>query len=97
MRCWGLSSYRLRTGERIGFGLMVVRELIGQWISAFFLFLGYLWILFNARHQGWHDKMVGSVVEDMETSDDFCGTSGRKVAILPFADICCLYQQIVAS
>jgi uncharacterized RDD family membrane protein YckC len=35
---------------------------VGYWISGLFLFLGYVWVIFDGRRQGWHDKLGGTVV-----------------------------------
>jgi uncharacterized RDD family membrane protein YckC len=35
---------------------------IGYFISALFLFVGFLWVVIDRRHQGWHDKLSGTVV-----------------------------------
>lgn len=41
-------------------------QLIGRYlayfISAFVLCLGYIWVGFDKRKQGWHDKLAGTVV-----------------------------------
>lgn len=55
---------RKETGEPLTFGAMVLRELIGKYISGFVLCLGFIWILLDSDNQGWHDKFVGSVVVD---------------------------------
>jgi uncharacterized RDD family membrane protein YckC len=34
----------------------------GYWLAALPLFLGFLWILFDWRRQGWHDKLAGTCV-----------------------------------
>jgi uncharacterized RDD family membrane protein YckC len=39
-----------------------VRRLIGYFISALPLFLGFFWILVDDRRQGWHDKIGGTCV-----------------------------------
>ena len=39
----------------------VVRYL-AYFLSIFFLFLGFLWVAFDRRKQGWHDKLAGTVV-----------------------------------
>jgi len=49
-------------GEGAGFGLMLVREVIGKAISGLIFCLGYLWILFDRDRQGWHDKLVSTYV-----------------------------------
>jgi len=48
-------------GQRLGVGKSFLR-CIGYWISAIFLFFGFLWILFDDRRQGWHDKIAGTYV-----------------------------------
>jgi uncharacterized RDD family membrane protein YckC len=47
-------------GKRLRFGNAIRRE-IGYVISGI-LFLGYLWILFDNRRQGLHDKLAGTIV-----------------------------------
>jgi uncharacterized RDD family membrane protein YckC len=39
-----------------------VRRLIGYFVSALVLFVGFLWILVDDRRQGWHDKIAGTCV-----------------------------------
>ncbi len=46
--------------QRLRWGNAIRRELAYP-LSAL-LFLGYLWILFDNRRQGWHDKLAGTVV-----------------------------------
>jgi uncharacterized RDD family membrane protein YckC len=45
---------RLRPGNAL-------RRQVGYWISAIF-FLGFLWILFDNKRQGFHDKLAGTMV-----------------------------------
>ncbi|MFN2533421.1 MAG: RDD family protein, partial [Pyrinomonadaceae bacterium] len=49
-------------GQEAGFGVMLVRELIGKAISGLIFALGYLWILLDRDRQGWHDKLVSTYV-----------------------------------
>jgi uncharacterized RDD family membrane protein YckC len=56
----GLRVVRERDGGPIGGGQAVGR-LLGYVVSAIF-YLGFIWILFDARSQGWHDKLAGTVV-----------------------------------
>jgi uncharacterized RDD family membrane protein YckC len=37
-------------------------RLVGFWISGAVFYLGFIWILFDGRRQGWHDKIAGTVV-----------------------------------
>ena len=52
---------RERHGGPIGFGTAILR-LIGYVISGFVLYLGFIWILIDSRHQGFHDKIANTVV-----------------------------------
>jgi uncharacterized RDD family membrane protein YckC len=40
----------------------VLRHLAGYPLSMAFFFLGFLWILWDPRQQGWHDKLARTVV-----------------------------------
>ncbi len=54
----GIKIVRRDGSERkIGIGLAIMRELIGKFISGILLMLGFLWILFDDKRQGWHDKL----------------------------------------
>jgi uncharacterized RDD family membrane protein YckC len=49
------------TGEQMTFGLAFLRW-VGYIISAVVLYLGFVWIAFDAKKQGWHDTRAGTVV-----------------------------------
>ncbi len=34
----------------------------GYWLNSFVLGIGWIWALFDADRQGWHDKLAGTVV-----------------------------------
>lgn len=42
-------------------GQLIVRY-IGYFISFFVFCLGFLWVAFDKRKQGWHDKIAGTLV-----------------------------------
>ena len=42
-------------------GQLIVRY-IGYYISSLILCLGFLWVAFDKRKQGWHDKIAGTLV-----------------------------------
>ena len=50
-----------RTGNAPTLKQHIIRYL-GYFISAFFFCLGFLWIAFDSKKQGWHDKLAGTVV-----------------------------------
>ncbi len=50
------------TGDPIGFGRALGRQLFASFISGQILYLGYLWMLWDDKKQTWHDKVVNSIV-----------------------------------
>ena len=50
------------TGERAGFWRMALREIIGKWVSAIVILLGFLWIIWDKDRQGFHDKIADTLV-----------------------------------
>ena len=50
-----------KTGEAPSNAQVLVRY-VGYILSTLALGLGFIWIAFDARKQGWHDKLAGTVV-----------------------------------
>jgi uncharacterized RDD family membrane protein YckC len=50
-----------KTGGKPTTGQLIVRYL-GYFVATIPFFLGLLWVAFDARKQGWHDKLAGTVV-----------------------------------
>jgi uncharacterized RDD family membrane protein YckC len=50
-----------RTGGKPSTGQMIGRY-FGYYVSIIGLFLGFAWVGWDARKQGWHDKLAGTVV-----------------------------------
>ena len=61
MMLLGLRIARATDGTPPGLGRSILRY-IGFFISAIVLFIGFIWIAFDSRKQGWHDKIAGTVV-----------------------------------
>ena len=59
---FGMKVVDKNTGETLGLLRMAFREIVGKWVSGLIFSLGFIWILFDRDKQGWHDKMVNSVV-----------------------------------
>ena len=62
----GMKIFKLRvadatTGQPIGMGRAFIRFL-GYIISAIPCYIGLIWAAFDARKQGWHDKIANTVV-----------------------------------
>ena len=49
-------------GTPIGFGTTLFREVLGKFVSALIIWLGFIWILFDGQRQGWHDKIASTYV-----------------------------------
>ncbi len=49
-------------GEPMDYKTAVLRHIAGYTLSIFCCGLGVLWILFDGRQQGWHDKLAKTVV-----------------------------------
>jgi len=49
------------TGGKPSTRQLVIRYL-GYYVSSIPLFLGLIWVAFDPRKQGWHDKLAGTVV-----------------------------------
>lgn len=73
-RVMGLRIVRTN-GERVKLGSALRREL-GYVISGI-LFVGFLWILFDNRRQGFHDKLAGTFVVYSWPEDELKGTLVR--------------------
>ncbi len=76
MRALGLRVVG-RDGKPIGLGNAVVRW-IGIIISAAVLLLGLIWVAFDSRKQGWHDKIAGTFVIREEAADMVMPGAGRR-------------------
>lgn len=48
--------------QPITYGTAIVREVPAKLLSAPACMLGYIWIWFDERKQGWHDKIAGTLV-----------------------------------
>lgn len=62
----GMMAFKLRVlraadGKPITLGQAVIRW-IGLGISFLVIFIGVIWVAFDPRRQGWHDKMAGTFV-----------------------------------
>jgi uncharacterized RDD family membrane protein YckC len=50
-----------KTGAMPSLSQHVIRYL-GYYLSMIPLFLGFIWVAFDSKKQGWHDKLAGTVV-----------------------------------
>ena len=69
-RLWQATPGKMAIGARIvdarsglaPSSMQLLVRYLGYFVSTFALGLGFVWIAFDARKQGWHDKMAGTVV-----------------------------------
>ena len=57
----GATIVDARTGGRPTVTQCIIRY-VGYYLSMIAFFLGFFWVGFDARKQGWHDKLAGTVV-----------------------------------
>lgn len=60
-RALGIRVIDFGGGGSIGYARAFIRW-IGRFVSAIVFLLGYLWMLWDAERQTWHDKFANSVV-----------------------------------
>jgi len=64
-RTLGMRLLGLRVIREDGSELRVVGAFIrwlGLWLSFVVCFIGVIWVAFDSRHQGWHDKIAKTLV-----------------------------------
>lgn len=52
----------MENGEPIGYANVLVRHCVGYALSSLAAFLGFLWVIWDPKQQGWHDKIARTVV-----------------------------------
>ena len=60
-RALGIRVIDINTGGPIGYARGLIRY-VGRIVSAIVIYLGFLWMLWDAEKQTWHDKFAGAVV-----------------------------------
>ncbi len=58
----GIKVVNTTTGEPPSFGMALLRYVFASFISGSLCYLGYLWMLWDAQNQTWHDKVCSTVV-----------------------------------
>ena len=61
-------------GTPVSFGTAFLRS-VGYLVSSLVFCLGYIWIAFDKKKQGWHDKIAGTVVIIREPQERAAGIS----------------------
>lgn len=59
-RILDIQLVRAKDGGPVSFGTALIR-LIGYAVSAIVFYIGFIWIIFDPQHQGWHDKIANTV------------------------------------
>ena len=58
----GIKVVKVGTNKNPDYVGAFLREVVGKFISGLILFLGYFWVIWDDKKQGWHDKIAGTVV-----------------------------------
>ena len=58
----GLRVQDEATGKNLTVVQAILREVVGKFVSSIALCLGYFWIIWDPKKQGWHDKIAKSLV-----------------------------------
>ncbi len=58
----GIKIVGIDSGQHPSFVNAFLREVIGKFLSGIFLGLGFLWIIWDEKKQGWHDKIARTIV-----------------------------------
>lgn len=61
MRLVRIRVVRDADGGPVGWGPALLR-LVGYWISAMVVYIGFLWVFVDRRRRGWFDLIAGTVV-----------------------------------
>ena len=57
----GIQVRNERDGSRVSLKRALLRY-FGYFVSIWILYIGFIWVAFDSRKQGWHDKIAGTVV-----------------------------------
>ena len=58
---FGLEVLDMKTGSKLTVSTSIIRY-FSYYLSAIPLCLGFIWICFNSKKQGWHDLIAGTIV-----------------------------------
>lgn len=58
----GIKVVKVDTNQVPGIGGAVIREVVGKFLSAIILGIGYLWMIWDPKKQALHDKIASTVV-----------------------------------
>ena len=58
---FGLEVLDMKTGSKLTVSTSIIRY-FSYYLSAIPLCLGFIWICFNSKRQGWHDLIAGTIV-----------------------------------
>jgi|SRR3989338_4325154 len=58
----GIRVQNESTGANLTLVEAVLREVVGKFLSGIALLIGYFWVIWDPKKQGWHDKLGKSVV-----------------------------------
>ncbi len=83
----GLKVVDISTGQKIGWIKSLIRHGPGYFVSSLVFYIGFIWIAFDAKKQGWHDKIAGTVVVDTKKRWGGWAIAGLIIGLMIFAGI----------
>lgn len=61
-KAMSIKVVRADNGKTVDYVGAFLREIVGRFVAGIVLLIGYLWVIGDAKKQGWHDKIAGTVV-----------------------------------
>ena len=49
-------------GNKPGVAIAIPREMVGRFVATITFGIGIIWVIFDGKRQGWHDKIAGTYV-----------------------------------
>ena len=49
-------------GNKPGVAIVIPREIVGRFVATITFGIGIIWVIFDEKRQGWHDKIAGTYV-----------------------------------
>ena len=49
-------------GNKPGVAIAIPREMVGRFVATITFGIGIIWVIFDSKRQGWHDKIAGTYV-----------------------------------
>lgn len=82
----GLQVVNKFDGGNPGVFKMLLREIVGKFVSGLFFSLGFFWAIWDKDSQAWHDKIAGTVVVKRYSKEMLMASSAATSQPSPVSD-----------